>query len=531
MIEVNSTSSSQDLLSQLDQSSSVLVSTYFWIRQNTSIWTILLTSFLALCVYDQVIYVINKGSIVGPKFKIWPIMGPFLESMNPKFEEYKAKWASGPLSCVSVFHKFVVIASTKDLARKALNSPMYVKPCVVDVAIKILRPTNWVFMDGKDHVDYRRSLNGLFTRKALSMYLPPMAEVQDEYLRRFLDFSKDGPKPYMHQFREFMCAISLRTFCGEYITEDQVKIISDHYYQITEALELVNFPVILPFTKPWYGKKVADMTMAIFEDCAAQAKKYIAAGGEPNCTMDAWVKMMLESKKAEEENPDMAKTERRSLVRMFTNKEISETVFTFLFASQDATSSACTWLFQIISDRPDVMHKIREEQLRLRNNDVTIHADLDLIDKMEYTHMVVKEALRYRPPVIMVPYVVKKPFPVTPEYTAPKGSMVIPTLWPALHDPEVYENPDEFIPERWLEGSKANQAQSNWLVFGTGPHVCLGQQYVMMNLVSLMGKAAMLYDWKHTVTEKSEEIRVFATIFPDDDCILKFSKRENPNVL
>lgn len=32
-------------------------------------------------------------------------MGPFLESMNPKFGEYQAKWASGELSCVSVFHK------------------------------------------------------------------------------------------------------------------------------------------------------------------------------------------------------------------------------------------------------------------------------------------------------------------------------------------------------------------------------------------------------------------------------------------
>ena len=35
-----------------------------------------------------------------------PFIGPFLQSMNPKFEEYYAKWESGPLSCVSVFHKY-----------------------------------------------------------------------------------------------------------------------------------------------------------------------------------------------------------------------------------------------------------------------------------------------------------------------------------------------------------------------------------------------------------------------------------------
>ncbi len=52
-------------------------------------------------------YIMKKGSIVGPTFKV-PFIGPFLESMNPKFEEYYAKWLSGPLSCVSVFHKYVL---------------------------------------------------------------------------------------------------------------------------------------------------------------------------------------------------------------------------------------------------------------------------------------------------------------------------------------------------------------------------------------------------------------------------------------
>lgn len=37
-----------------------------------------------------------------------PFIGPFLESVNPKFTEYHAKWLSAPLSCVSVFHKYAL---------------------------------------------------------------------------------------------------------------------------------------------------------------------------------------------------------------------------------------------------------------------------------------------------------------------------------------------------------------------------------------------------------------------------------------
>lgn len=504
---------------------SAILSLMLWAQNNVSWWSVILTSILAIIVYDQVSYLMKKGSIAGPKFKIWPVIGPFLESVNPKFEEYKAKWASGPLSCVSVFHKFVVIASSRDLARKVLNSPAYVRPCVVDVAIKILRPSNWVFMDGKKHVDYRRSLNGLFTRNALAAYLPHQEDQYDKYFEKFVNLSKDGARPYMHDFREINCAISLTAFCGKYITDEQVVLISDNYYKITQALELVNFPIILPFTKPWYGKKIADMTMDIFANCAEMSKKHIANGGEVTCVMDAWIKLMQDSKqgKGDEEV-------RKLLVREFTNKEISETVFTFLFASQDASSSATTWLFQLIADRPDVLSKIREEQIRVREGDINKRLTLDLIDQMEYTRMVVKETLRYRPPVTMVPYVVKKNYPVTPDYTIPKGSMVVPTLYPALHDPEVYDSPDEFIPERWAPGSPASAAHKNFLVFGTGPHVCLGQTYVYMNLTAMIGKACMLLDFDHTVTPLSEEIRVFATIFPEDDCILKFSYRKPEDI-
>lgn len=475
-----------------------------------------------LLVWDQLAYQIKKGSIAGPKFKFWPIIGPFLESLDPKFEEYKAKWASGPLSCVSIFHKFVVIASTRDLARKILQSSKFVKPCVVDVAVKILRPCNWVFLDGKAHTDYRKSLNGLFTKHALAQYLPSLELIMDKYMEKFVRLSKDNnyePQVFFHEMREILCALSLNSFCGNYITEDQVRKIADDYYLVTAALELVNFPIIIPYSKTWYGKKTADMAMKIFENCAQMAKDHIAAGGEPVCVMDAWCKLMHDAKNS---NDDDA----RIFHREFTNKEMSEAVFTFLFASQDASSSLACWLFQIVADRPDVLEKIREEQLAVRNNDMSTELTLDVIEKMKYTNMVIKETLRYRPPVLMVPYVVKKNFPVSSNYTAPKGAMLIPTLYPALHDPEVYENPDDFIPERWEEGSKASMAKKNWLVFGCGSHVCLGQTYVMITFAALLGKFALSTDFHHKVTPLSEKIKVFATIFPKDDLLLTFKKRD-----
>ncbi|MDI1485436.1 MAG: RNA polymerase C-22 sterol desaturase [Ramalina farinacea] len=494
-------------------------------------FSVALSVFLVLVAYDQFSYLRQKGSIPGPAWKM-PFIGPFLESMNPKFEQYLAKWASGELSCVSVFHKFVILASSRDMARKVFNSPMFVKPCVVDVAQKLLRPTNWVFLDGRQHVDYRKGLNGLFTRQALEAYLPGQEEVYDKYFAEFMEISRKGDPQkgvaFMPKLRELMCAVSCRTFVGHYMTDAAVKKVADDYWMITAALELVNFPIIIPFTKTWYGKKAADMVLVEFAKCAAKCKARMAAGGEVICIMDAWVKSMQDSenwnRKVAKGVPVDQEDKPNPLVRQFTDYEIAQTVFTFLFASQDATSSASTWLFQLMADRPEVLDKVRAENLAARKGDPNVRFSMDLLENLPYTRAVVKETLRYRPPVIMVPYIVKKDFPITDTYTAPKGSMLIPTLWPALHDPEVYPNPDDFDPDRWISGT-AEQQSKNWLVFGTGPHYCLGQTYAQLNLIGMIGKASLLMDWKHIQTDISEDIEVFACLFPQDHCPLIFSER------
>ncbi|KAJ2902572.1 uncharacterized protein MKZ38_000332 [Zalerion maritima] len=420
------------------------------------------------------------------------------------------------------------------MARKIFNSPSFVKPTVVDVAPKLLGHDNWVFLDGKAHVDFRKGLNSLFTKQALECYLPGQDDVYNRYFKDFVAITKEAggkPVPFMAMFREVMCAVSLRSFVGHYISDEAVKKIADDYYLITEALELVNFPIILPYTKTWYGKKAADMVLDEFAKCVAKSKVRMAAGGDVTCIMDAWVKSILESKRWREAGEEGIATNNLEkpvpLLRDFTDMEISQTLFTFLFASQDATSSAATWLFQIAAQRPDVLDRIREENIKARDGDAMAPVNMDQLESMKYTRAVVRELLRYRPPVLMVPYVAKKDFPISKDYTVPKGAMVIPTTYMALRDPEVYTNPDEFDPERYFSGDAEEKGAKNYLVFGLGPHYCIGQTYAQLNLALCIGKASMMLNWEHHPTPLSEEIKVFATIFPKDDCPLTFEERKN----
>jgi len=82
--------------------------------------------------------------------------------------------------------------------------------------------------------------------------------------------------------------------------------------------------------------------------------------------------------------------------------------------------------------------------------------------------------------------------------------MIIPSFFNSLHDPEVYPQPERFLPERWLDaGGSANINPKNYLVFGSGPHRCIGLEYASMNISLVLATASVMMDWEHDITPQS----------------------------
>lgn len=107
-----------------------------------------------------------------------------------------------------------------------------------------------------------------------------------------------------------------------------------------------------------------------------------------------------------------------------------------------------------------------------------------------------------------VPYKSTKAFPISPTYTVPANSMVIPSLYPSCHDPEVFPDPTKFTPERWLDpAGSAWSNPKNYLVFGSGPHRCIGVEYTLMHMACVLGTASVLMDWEHVVTPESDKVQ------------------------
>ncbi|EJU00917.1 cytochrome P450 sterol C22-desaturase [Dacryopinax primogenitus] len=473
-----------------------------------NIWASIALIVLSLLVLEQTVWRTKRKFLPGDTWTI-PVIGQFVNSLYPSLENYQKQWALGPLSATSVFNIFIVIASANELTRKIFNSGAYAEPMLVAAARPILMEDNWVFLNGKVHIEYRRMLNQFFTRKSLSLYLGLQDTIAREHFAFWLKDSSKEAQSVMTPMRYFNMATSLRVFCGRYIDPEQAKLISDKYWLITKALELVNFPLHLPGTKVYNAIQARKVAMVFLLKAARESKVHMRAGGEPGCFMDAWCQEMFATGKE------------------FSEKEMAQVVLAFLFASQDAMSSGLIYAFQHLADHPAVLAKVREEQERIRGGDFDRPITLEELDACTYLRATVKESLRLKPPVLMVPYKVTQPFPISPDYTVPAGSMVVPSVYPSCHDPSVYPSPSSFLPERWLDpNGTAEQNPKNYLIFGAGAHRCIGYEYALMHIAMVIGTASGLMDWEHKKTEDSEKVEIIATIFPKDGCLLKFTPRK-----
>ena len=73
-------------------------------------------------------------------------------------------------------------------------------------------------------------------------------------------------------------------------------------------------------------------------------------------------------------------------------------------------------------------------------------------------------------------------------YDLPEGTIVGMNPWVTHSDPEVFEDPSSFKPERWLEtdGDRLAKMEKSFLTFGAGSRICMGRHISMIEMRKLI---------------------------------------------
>jgi cytochrome P450 len=146
-----------------------------------------------------------------------------------------------------------------------------------------------------------------------------------------------------------------------------------------------------------------------------------------------------------------------------TDDELIDELMTLLGAGHETTSTALTWTFELLHRNPRVLRCLQE----------SLAGDDDA-----YLDALISEVLRIRPVVSFVLRVLHEPLRLG-DYELEPGMTVAPCVTLLHRRPDLYPEPDEFRPERFLERTPGTY---EWIAFGGGTRRCLGASFARMEM-------------------------------------------------
>lgn len=418
------------------------------------------------------------------------------------------------ISCNSILGRFLIFTTDVSITRRILNTngKDSLLLAVHTAGRRILGKDNLAFMHGPEHKAIRRSLLPLFTRKALSMYVL----VQQTVIRRHIEKWIQLGAP--HEIRDFAWTVNAETsqevFVGPYLIDcKQREEFTSSFMDMTSGF--TSLPIYFPGTRLWKAVQGRKFIVKLLATAVQRSKARMKEGIEPECLLDFWSTHVL--REIEE-----AQRLGHKIPKHSTDEMMASTLMSFLFASQDASTASIVWTLFLMAKHPDILEKVREEQQSMRD-DMDGSITGDLLSRMTYTRQVVKEILRYRPPAAMVPQEVQQSYKISDDYTAPKGSYIMPSIWSATM--QGFTDPTKFDPDRMSrERQEDLKFVDNYLTFGCGPHRCIGRDYALNQLIIFLAIVSMQAQWELIPTKKTDLIVYFSTIYPAE-CILQFYTR------
>ena len=175
-----------------------------------------------------------------------------------------------------------------------------------------------------------------------------------------------------------------------------------------------------------------------------------------------------------------------------------------VFGGTDTSSNTIEFAMAEMMKNPKVAEKAKEE-LRAVVGEQSI-VEESHIQSLPYLKAIMKETLRLHPILpLLVPHC-PSDTTVVSNYTIPKGSRVFVNVWAIQRDPNEWENPLEFDPERFMNGKlDFSGSDFRYFPFGSGrrkcPGIAMGERMVMYLLATLLHS----FDWK---LEEGEEIEI-----------------------
>lgn len=189
--------------------------------------------------------------------------------------------------------------------------------------------------------------------------------------------------------------------------------------------------------------------------------------------------------------------------------EIRDAVLTLLFAGHDTTSIALAWAMEQLAPRADIQNRLFEE-LKAVTGGAPPRADQ--LDRLTYLDATIRESLRLRTILAFVVRLTKTEFTAGGR-TYPPGVLLCPCNHLVHRRPDLYTEPERFLPERFLERKYGGH---EWFPFGGGNRTCLGMAFALYEMKVVLSTLVAHLQWQAVAGQHSQPVRRGVSLAPHD---------------
>ncbi|TPX37757.1 hypothetical protein SmJEL517_g00660 [Synchytrium microbalum] len=205
---------------------------------------------------------------------------------------------------------------------------------------------------------------------------------------------------------------------------------------------------------------------------------------------------------------------------VFTPEQISDEVFVFFLAGSDTTAMTLTTLFALLASHPHVLKKLQHDIDSVLGRDGVLTQEI--LQQLTYLDCTMKEVMRFFPVAIQTQF--RTPLVPTTVcgYTINPGQPIAVNTSAIQRNPEYWQDPDKFWPERWENGF--TPVSGSYVPFGNGIANCIGQR--MANIESRTVAALLLQSFDVELVEGQEVFRTTHLLTGYNDGLLfRFKSR------
>ena len=320
------------------------------------------------------------------------------------------------------------------------------------ILLPVLGEHSVLLLDDGAHIEQRKLLLPPFHGKRMKRYGELMAEIAAAEIERW-------PRDEPYRLRPRMQAVTLEIILRAVFGVGEGERLERLRAELRRLLDLVTNPRLMLFPvllgperlarfKPFL-RDVARVDAPIYEEIAERRRASDLA------ERDDILSLLLQTR--HEDGSPMSDTELR------------DELVTLLVAGHETTATALAWAVERLVHHPDKLDRLTEE---VRDGE------------SGYLDAVVTETLRLRPVISAVARKLTEPVEIG-GWKLPAGVIVTPSIYLVHRRPDVYPEPERFLPERFMDNPPGTYT---WIPFGGGVRRCLGGAFAQFEMSAVLSE-------------------------------------------